>query len=256
MKMTEIQGSIPEVTRTVLGTTNRQGQGQHHKEDDDDEGRVLCGSPADHQGHMLAEWIDRDIRPEAFITILLPFIAGVRPHEQRRVRDHQFYLNLWTRKAENTLWGASAVRLTDYHDRCLFFFMPETICQQWRGENGTRGLQHYHGVCRFPDRPMREEHAGAHLSPEQRCGRLQTALIDASKTTPEPYATHPRDRLRGANIDVRPYRSEHAPYLFKQLHRRFSHHWTERADGLQTDSGLLIFPHVTRARQPARVFTP
>ena len=54
----------------------------------------------------LSAWIDETIRPNAFVTLLLPFNPGLRPADNRRVRDHQFYLRLWTRKAERALWGA------------------------------------------------------------------------------------------------------------------------------------------------------
>ena len=71
----------------------------------------------------LSMWINDTVRPNAFVTLLLPFTPGYRTAEPRRVRDHQFYLNLWTRTAEAALWGKSAFRVENHDDRCLFLFV-------------------------------------------------------------------------------------------------------------------------------------
>jgi hypothetical protein len=95
---------------------------------------------------------------------------------------------------------------------------------------------------------MLEERERGMLSSEERCARLQAALIDASKTTPEPYAKNlALDILRGADIQVQPYRPEHAPYIFKQMQPQYREHWTERPDdALLRDHGLFILPHLKR----------
>lgn len=86
--------------------------------------------------------------------------------------------------------------------------------------------------------------------PERRT-RMQTALIEASKRTPEPYAQSPLDILRGADIDVRVYHPDHVPYMFKQLSPRFREHWTEGNldDTLLRDHGLIILPHLPQRKE-------
>ncbi len=202
----------------------------------------------------LSTWINDTVRPNAFITLLLPFTPGYRTADRRRVRDHQFYLNLWTRTAEAALWGKSAFRIENHDDRCLFLFVQETIRQAWTKDGTPQKLTHYHASCRMPARPMIIERGRGILSIEERGALLQTALIDASKATPEPYAKNlSRDSLRGADIQVQPYRPEHAPYIFKQLRPRFREHWTERLDDtLLRDHGLFILPHLRRRQAPSK----
>lgn len=199
-------------------------------------------------GAALSTWINNTVRPNAFVTVLLPFTPGYQPVKGRRVRDHQFYLNLWTRTAEVSLWGKSALRVDNYEDRCLFLFVQETIRQDWTNNGKPQKLTHYHALCRMPARPMLEERERGMLSTEERCARLQAALVGVSKATPEPYAKNlSLDSLRGANIQVKPYRPEHAPYIFKQMQPRFQEHWTERPDdALLRDHGLFILPHLHR----------
>ena len=186
-------------------------------------------------------------RPNAFVTLLLPFTPGYQPLKGRRVRDHQFYLNLWTRKAEAALWGKSVLHIENHDDRCLFLFVQETIRQDWTKNGKPQKLTHYHALCRMPARPMLEERQRGMLSAEERCARLQAALVGVSKATPEPYAKSTLDSLRGADILVKPYLPEHAPYMFKQMKPRYREHWKERPDdALRRDHGLFILPHLPR----------
>jgi hypothetical protein len=191
-------------------------------------------------------WMNNTVHPNAFVTLLLPYAAGCL--KRRRVRDHQFYLNLWTRTAEAALWGKSALRVENHDDRCLFLFVQETIRQDWTKNGKPQKLTHYHALCRLPARPMLEERERGMLSTEDRCARLQAALVEASKATPEPYAkTLTLDSLRGADIQVQPYRPEHALYIFKQTKPRFREHWKERPDDvLLRDHGLFVLPHLPR----------
>jgi hypothetical protein len=185
----------------------------------------------------------------------MPVIQTPRPHE--------FYLSLWTRTAEATLWGKSALRISDYADRCLWMFVHETARQDWSnrfGDGKPRKLHHYHALLRMPSFSfafrgksrlmMEEQRLGRRFRIGDRCARMQDALIAASRRTPEPYASSALDNLRGADIDVRPYRPEHTPYIFKQLHPRFREHWTELLpDALLRDHGLMILPHLPQDKQ-------
>jgi hypothetical protein len=204
-----------------------------------------------------ATWIDFTVRPNAFVTILMPIRKTPRPHE--------FYLSLWTRHAEAALWGRRALDVSTYSDRCLWLFVRETIRQDWRkkySDGKPRELVHYHGLLRMPTftfcgfrgraHLMQEERpAGRMLSMSERRSRMQAALIEASKRTPEPYAQSPLDALRGADIDVRAYHPDHVPYMFKQLSPRFREHWTEQqADyTLLRDHELFILPHLPQKRK-------
>lgn len=202
-------------------------------------------------------WIDSTVRPNAFVTILMPVTRTPRPHE--------FYLSLWTRQAEAALWGRHALDVNTYAERCLWFFVHETICQDWgnRYKDGKpRKLHHYHGLLRMPGfsfdgyhgrkHPMLDERrAGTMFSMPERRKRMQAALIEASKRTPEPYATSPLGALRGADIDVRQYHHKHVPYMFKQLSPRFREHWTEQQTDytLLRDHGLVILPHLPKKKE-------
>ena len=87
------------------------------------------------------------------------------------------------------------------------------------------------------------------LTPEERCQRMQDALIEASKRTMKPFRTGSYvNVLRGADILVGAYRSKrHPKYIFKQLRRSFSEHWTEQLDGpLLRDHGLFILPNLPK----------
>lgn len=202
-------------------------------------------------------WIDSTVRPNAFVTILMPVTRTPRPHE--------FYLSLWTRQAEAALWGRHALDVSTYAERCLWFFVHETICQDWgnRSMDGKpRKLHHYHGLLRMPTFSFRGFRGRAHLMHEEgqvgrmfsipeRRARMQTALIEASKRTPEPYAQSPLDALRGADIDVRAYHPDHVPYMFKQLSPRFREHSTEQQTDytLLRDHGLIILPHLPKKKE-------
>jgi hypothetical protein len=98
---------------------------------------------------------------------------------------------------------------------------------------------------------VEERRAGKMFSMPERRARIQAALIDASKRTPEPYATSPLDALRGADIDVRSYHPDHVPYMFKQLSPRFREHWTEQQTDytLLNDHGLFILPHLPQKKE-------
>jgi hypothetical protein len=201
----------------------------------------------------LSAWIDSSIRPTAFVTLLLPFTPGYRTASDRGVRDHQFYLNLWTRKTEAELWGASALRIQNHQDRCLFLVVRETVRQDWMHDGTLHKFTHYHAPCRMPARPMLVEQERGMLPITERCALLQSALIEASKTTPAPYAKKSSlDRLRGADIQVQPYRSDHATYMFKQLSPMFREHWIERlADPLVRDHELFVLPHLPNKKPRA-----
>jgi hypothetical protein len=191
-----------------------------------------------------AAWIDQEIRPNAFVTILMPSAAE---------RDPMFYLSLVTRKAEAALWGQSALHVSNYDDRCLWMFVAETIRQSFQKSGNVKPtkLRHYHGLLRMPTRPMLIEQGNKMLTTSERCQRLQDALIEATTRTPKPFATGSSlDRLRGADILAEPYRSDvHSKYVFKQLRPRFREHWTERLDGpLLRDHGLLILPNLPKTK--------
>jgi hypothetical protein len=206
-------------------------------------------SPSD---ESLSLWLDTTIQPNAFVTILMPYTPGVRPTERRRVRDHKFYLNLWTRKAEAALWGKSSLNIANNSDRCLYFFVMETIRQDWFRDGKPRKFPHFHALCRMPARPMLVERKTGMLPIVERCGVLQAALGEASRTTPEPYARrHSCDRMRGADILVKPYVGlNHARYIFKQLKPYYCEHWTEPLGGhgclgpagLLRDHEMFILP--------------
>ena len=202
--------------------------------------------PCEPTDAALSAWIDDVIRPNAFVTVLLPYTPGLRPKEDRRVRDHQFYLSLWTRKAEAALWGASTLRLDNYSDRCLFFFTRETIRQDWTHDGALKKFTHYHAAGRMPARPMLIERETGLLPTAERCRLLQAALVDASKGTPEPYAKDVTLPFSGADILVEPYAGpQHAKYIFKQLRPYFSEHWTESLEGpLLRDHETFILPHL------------
>ena len=68
-------------------------------------------------------------------------------------------------------------------------------------------------------------------------------------TTPEPCTTHPHDGLLEANIDVKPYRSEHARYMSKEEDRKCARPWKEGGEGIQRGSALPLFPRRPRHRQ-------
>lgn len=42
----------------------------------------------------LPEWINKDIRPDVFLTVLLPYTPGIRAQDRRGVRDYEFYVSL------------------------------------------------------------------------------------------------------------------------------------------------------------------
>lgn len=188
-------------------------------------------------------WLENTIRPNAFVTILMPITRTPRPHE--------FYLSLWTRKAEASLWGKSALNVSNYDDRCLWFFVHETINDKGKGSK----LHHYHALLRMPgfsyafkgsQRPMLEERRIGRMLPlSARCARMQDALVSASKKTSEPFCRN--GKLRTADITVRPYHPAQTPYVFKQLQPWHHEHWTEGTDGVQLrEHGLFILPHLPR----------
>jgi hypothetical protein len=124
-----------------------------------------------------AAWIDQQIQPNAFVTILMPNAAE---------RDPQFYLSLVTRKAEAALWGKSALHIRNFDDRCLWMFVAETIRQPFRKSGNAKPtkMRHYHGVLRMPTRPMLIERETKMFTTSERCQRLQDALIEATARTP------------------------------------------------------------------------
>lgn len=207
---------------------------------------------APHHVGNIQRWIEDTVRPNAFVTILMPVSRTPRPHE--------FYLSVWTRHAEATLWGKSALHVSNYHDRCLWFFVHETINDQGKGLK----LHHYHALLRMPGfsyaykgtrRPMLEERRIGRMLPlPGRCLRMQDALAAATKKTPEPFRTN--GNLRTADITVLPYRPEHAPYVFKQLKPWYREHWIERTEGTPLqEHGLFILPHLP-ARSRREVVRP
>lgn len=244
MKMTELfLRTLDSANNAIRSTCLQELDRRLAVEQQEHRAASTCKSSA----VALSTWINNTLRPNAFVTLLLPFTAGHQPVKGRRVRDHQFYLNLWTRTAEAALWGKTALFVDNYDDRCLFLFVQETIRQDWMKNGKSQKLTHYHALCRMPARPMLEERDRGMLSTEERCARLQAALVEASKTTPEPYAKSTLDSLRGANIQVKPYRPEHAPYIFKQMQPRYREHWKERPDdALLRDHGLFVLPHLPR----------
>jgi hypothetical protein len=148
----------------------------------------------------LATWIN-DATPNGFGTMLLPLADPVR------VREHSFYVSLWTRQAECALWGHSALTIRNYADRVLWF-----VVQEISGD----GLVHYHTCFRMPERPMKVERTVGTLPVAERCALMQDALVDASRRTPEPFASSPLDDLRGADILVKPYKPSDVTYSLKQ----------------------------------------
>lgn len=158
---------------------------------------------------------EKKMRPDVFGTLLLPVT------DLNDVRDHQFYLSLWTRTVEATLFGKSALRIKNNDDRCVWLFVRETTTEN-----------HYHAACRLPLRKMLEEHqTGRVLTTEGKCQRLQAALVQASTKTPEPYQ-NPLSTLRGADIQVKPWVPEHAQYIFKE------------------NTDVFILPHLPRKKYP------
>jgi hypothetical protein len=161
----------------------------------------------------LAEWLNDMVQPDAFVTVNLPVINPAR--------DHQFYLNLWTRMAEAKLWGRTSLEIANHDDRPLWFFVNE-----------KRSLNHFHAACRLPTRPMLTEHDDPTRSITVACHQLQDALVQASRTTPEPFKS-PLASLRGADILVKPWETVHGRYMFKE------------------NTELFIFPHLPRRARRA-----
>jgi hypothetical protein len=220
--------------------------------------RTLKQEAADCQSQdkLLTQWLagqipgsdGRVLVPDALVTILLPRTRGVR--------DHKIALSLWTRIAEWKLWGRSTGRIQSFDDRCVWFFVRETITTE-PGEADTPAPIHYHALLRFPNRPMRNERiAGRPFTREERCQAMQGALIEASRITPE----HCTSRgVLGADIDVKAIENidlRPARYLFKQWNPRYHRHWDERpVDQLMRDSGLFILPHLPRTKEPTKCRT-
>ncbi len=194
-------------------------------------------------------WMRSDVHPNAFLTIPIPSLAWTRPL--------QHYLTLWTRKAESALWGASALKLGNPDDRCQWIFVKETLTQAWSKRAPTAPMgrfAHVHALVRMPARLMKKEHRLGYALPiEDRCRRLAEALIEASRSTPAPFAKRHQSGV-GAAVDVRPYRDDaevsHATYLLKQLRGHHRDHWSEAVtDGLRQEHGLFFLP---RAHHAAR----
>lgn len=212
------------------------------------------------------KWM-KDWKPDAFVTVNLPH----ERHRHRMLRDAQFYLNLWTRRAEAAVLGTRTLKDADYERRLVWLF---------RREEAADGLIHYHGIVKFPaGRPWESESGAAIYDPAERCQRLQDALKRASARTPEPFTMKfptrvtpalqrpisSRPRLvkkseppreptpfamtrqpprESADIDVRPYDLVyHAPYLLKGL-------WNSVPNGATDEStwtsGLIILPHLPK----------
>jgi hypothetical protein len=66
---------------------------------------------------------EREMRPDAFGTLLLPVT------DLNKGRDHQFYLSLWTRTEETTLFGKSVLHIKNSDDRCVWLFVRETTSE-------------------------------------------------------------------------------------------------------------------------------
>lgn len=139
------------------------------------------------------DWMT-DWNPDAFVTINLPN----KPNGLKRVRDHAFYLNCWTRAAEATLLGPRTLKIADFDRRIVWLF---------RREISPDDLTHYHAVVKFPlDRPWRDEQDS--WSNVTRCERLQSALRIASSRTPEPFIRKNGYQPSAADVDVRPYAAD------------------------------------------------
>jgi hypothetical protein len=169
--------------------------------------------------------------PHAFVTINLPHEG----HRRRVSRDAQFYLNLWTRRAEAAVLGPRTLKRADYAHRIVWIL---------RREEAPDGLIHYHGIVKFPPGRAWKGETGLAHSDSERCQRLQEVLREVSRRTPEPYANSLLDRALGADIDVRPIDVErHAPYLLKGLWNNVPE---EAPDETTYDSGLIILPHLPK----------
>jgi hypothetical protein len=167
----------------------------------------------------------KEFKPDAFVTINMPNASRGLP------RDPLFYLHQWTRKAEATVLGRRTLKIADYNRRLVWLFKREV----------ADGLAHYHALVRFPrGRRWRGEPTQTDIA--VRCSRLRDALVEASRSTPEPYERTAIDAIRGADIDVRPYLPVHAPYLLKELWRHGSP-W--KTDG---DLDLIPLPHLPREK--------
>lgn len=218
------------------------------------------------------DWIEQQIRPNAFVTVVLPV--------KRNARDHQFYLKLWTREAERALWGPSALRIRNHADRCLWLFVHQTITKRDLTNPKSKPIpfHHYHGLLRMPrfshqfrghSRPMLKETKCQRMLPlTERCSLMQDALIAASKRTPQPYVDSAVDHLRGADIDVRAYYSGHPTYAFREAFRRLRSDAVRDAMGrLKNDErqptstlldtgDVLILPHLPRTKEKRRCQRP
>ena len=194
----------------------------------------------------ISKWIDRDIRPDFLATFVMPFT--------QKEHDPRFYLSLCTRKAEAALFGQSSLHIKNYDDRCLWFCVNEISKGRLsHAGNGLR-LNHWHAVGRFPlgtpeRRLMLHERNHGRLSLEERCEAMERALVAASETTPGAFA------MRGfpsfADIDVRPYHSVHAAYIFKESGPMYSDYWSEALTGpVGRDHGLFILPHLPNKENP------
>jgi hypothetical protein len=150
----------------------------------------------------LTTWIHDTVRPDMFGTFLIPI--------RRNSRDPQFYLSLWTRQAEAALFGARSLHISTYEGRCLWLMVNETgrECSNRSAEGLT--LNHFHALGRFPRsspaaiggrRPMIEERESPRpLTRSERCARMEQALKEASRRTPEAYRADTLRPLDGADM--------------------------------------------------------
>jgi hypothetical protein len=95
-----------------------------------------------------------------------------------------------------------------------------------------------------------ERRAARPLTVAERCARMEAALTEASRRTPEAFGAGTLSALQGADIQIKPYHPSHATYVFKQVTPAFHEHWTERLDEpLLRDHGLFILPHLPKFKK-------
>ena len=177
-------------------------------------------------------WLNAWI-PHAFVTINLPHETDFRQVK----RAPEFYLNCWTRGAEAEVLGARALKIADYNRRIVWML---------RREVSPDGLTHYHGCAWFPLGAKWRYETPTHDDAQNRCQRLELAMMIASSRTPEPFTPAGVHLPNAADIRVIPFNSterDHAGYMLKGMWC-YVPEWV--TDETTWDSGLIILPHLPK----------
>jgi hypothetical protein len=172
-------------------------------------------------------FLKQDFRDPMWVTMNVP-------NERSTGRPQGFYPNLWTRAAEAELLGPRTLKLTDLARRIVWLMCREVAAD---------GMIHYHAVVRFPaDCRFRDGRLLTELSVAERVKRLEQALENASRRTPEVFAGRYR------HIHVEQLHDNSAAYLFKAMRWPSLRADPEKQSGeLLRDSGLIILPHIGAA---------